>query len=112
MDSVGADDVEVGRDAEPVVGPVVVAGAVLVAGAIQVAGAILVAEAVVVAGVVVGGAVVGGTLGLGVGVMLTSDVVEGPMGVVSLPLPLPLADIELLSDWPGEERRAWSPGPR
>ena len=114
MDSVGADDGEVvvGGDAEPAVENVsepVVAGPVVagpVVGGAVVGGAVV--GGAVVGGAVVGGAVVGGTLGLGVGVMLTSDVVGGPMDVLSLPLPLPDIKVllgKLLSDWPGEERR-------
>ena len=67
-------------------GPVLVGGAVV--GGEVVGGA-------VVGGAVVGGAVavVGGTLGLGVGVTLTSDVV---MGSIMAVLPLPLATKEVV----------------
>ena len=86
-DSVGAGDaVVVSDDAEVVVGGDVESvvedvSEPLVGGAVGGA---------VVGGVVVGGAVVGGTLGLGVGVTLTSE--KGSMTV----LPLPLATIEVV----------------
>ena len=81
---VGTDDAEVvvGGDVEPMVGPVVVGGAEV---------GPVVAGPVVVGGAVVGAVLVGETLGLGVGVTLTSDVVKGSMAV----LPLPLATIEV-----------------
>ena len=101
----------VGGDVEPVVGEVsesevvgVVAVGVVAVGVVAVGvvvgGAVVggtVVGRTVVGGTVVGGAVVGGTvvgrvvvgvtLGLGVGVVLTSDVEKGWMGVLSLPLP-------------------------
>ena len=96
----------VGGDVEPVVGEVSESEVVGVVAVGVVAVGVVVGEAVVggtvvgrtvVGGTVVGGAVVGGTvvgrvvvgvtLGLGVGVVLTSDVEKGWMGVLSLPLP-------------------------
>ena len=79
-----------------VVGGTVVGGTVVggtVVGGAVVGGAVV--GGVVVGGVVVGGVVVGVTLGLGVGVVLTSDVEKGWMGV--LPLPLPTDELSVSS---------------
>ena len=115
-DWVGVTDVDgdvkpVGEISESEV-VVVVAGGVVAGGAVvggTVVGGTVVGGTVVggtvVGGTVVGGAVVGGvvvgrvvvgvTLGLGVGVVLTSDVEKGWMGV--LPLPLPTDELSVSS---------------
>ena len=97
VDAGGAEVVVVGGDVESDVTEPAVKGAVV--------GPVVVGPVVV--GGTVGGAVVGETLGLGVGVTLTSDVEKGSMGV----LPLPLASIKVMLgrlvvvDWPRQERR-------
>ena len=116
MGWVGAADVDgdvkpVGEISESgvvgvVVGGVVVGGVVavgVVAGGAVVGGTVVggtvvggtVVGGAVVGGTVVGGVVVGVTLGLGVGVVLTSDVEKGWMGV--LPLPLPTDELSVSS---------------
>ena len=100
-DGGGGVEPVVGEVSEPVVGGEVggVVGGVVggeVGGVVggMVVGGVVVGGAVM-GGVVVGREVVGGTLGLGVGVVLTSGVETGWMGV--LPLPLPTDELSVLS---------------